>query len=141
MRFAALGLTACLLTGLAGLGACGLAASGGECHSDVQCGDDVCARSGECMARASVRELTVKWTVNGEAASAATCAASPNLYIQFYGADYGDTLRLPVSCRDGQLFVAALPKRYVQIELGVDGGTGDLSPIDPSGRLQLDLFQ
>jgi hypothetical protein len=139
MRFAALALMASVTT--LGAGACSLTSSGSECHSDVQCGDDVCARSGECLARTSVREVTVKWTVNGESASAASCATHPDLYIQFYGADYGDTLRLPVSCRDGSYSAPAVPKRYVQIELGVDGGTGDLSPIDPSGRVQLDLLQ
>jgi hypothetical protein len=139
MRFAALALMASVTS--LGAGACSLTPSGSECHSDVQCGDDVCARGGECLARASVREVTVKWTVNGEPASAAACATHPDLYIQFYGADYGDTLRLPVSCRDGSYSAASVPKRYVQIELGVDGGTGDLSPIDPSGRVQLDLLQ
>jgi len=137
MRFAALALMVGVMTG----SACSLTPSGSECQSDVQCGDDVCARSGECLTRASIREITVKWTVNNEAASDAACATHPDLYVQFYGADYGDTLRLPVSCRDGSYFVRGVPKRYVKIELGVDGGTGDLLSIDPSGRVQFDLQQ
>jgi hypothetical protein len=137
MRFAALAL----MVGSLWAGGCSLTPSGTECQIDVQCGDDVCARSGECLTRASVREITVKWTVNSEAASDASCAGHPDLYVQLYGADYGDTLRLPVSCRDGALFVPAVPKRYAKIELGVDGGTGDLLAIDPSGRAQFDLQQ
>ena len=140
MRFAVLALAG--VTSLGGLAGCSLTPSGGvECHSDVQCGDDVCARSGECLTRSSVREVTIKWTINGVAASAESCAAHPDLYIQFYGDAYGDTLRVPVSCRDGSYSATAVPKRYLQVELGVDGGTADVSQIDASGRVQLDLFQ
>src|SRR5262245_21438049 len=106
MRFAALALTA-------GLAGCSLAGgSGGECQSDSQCGDDVCSRSGECLARSMVREVTVKWTVNGTPASLSSCAAHPDLFLQFDGADYGDTLRFaPVPCREGSFFADKLPKR------------------------------
>jgi hypothetical protein len=138
MRFAALALTA-------GLAGCSLATggSGGECQSDSQCGDDVCARSGECLARSMVREVTVRWTVNGAPASSSSCAAHPDLFLQFDGADYGDTLRFaPVACREGSFFVDKLPKRYVQVELGSEGGAGDVSSIDAATAQALfDLFQ
>ena len=136
MRFAALALAACL-------GGCSLTAgSGSECHSDSQCGDDVCARSGECLARNSIREVLVKWTIDSAAADAVSCAEHPNLYIQFEGTDYGDTLRFaPVPCRAGQFKVDRLPKRYVQVELGFEGSTGDVSSIDASTtQVQFDLF-
>ena len=138
MRYAALALVVCL-------GGCSLTGSGGECNTDSQCGDDVCARSGECLPRASVRGVTVNWTVSGIAASASTCAAHPDLYLQFDGADYGDVLRFkPVPCGAGKFFVDKLPRRYTQVEIGVDGsaGAGDLSLIDPAtAQAQLDLFQ
>jgi len=136
MRFAALALMACLA-------ACSLTPSGSECNSDSHCGDDVCARSGECLPRSSVRAVTVKWTINGVAASSLSCADHPDLYLQFEGADYGDTFRVsPVPCRAGSYFVDKLPKRYLQVELGADGGTGDLSPIDlVTAQAQFDLFQ
>ena len=138
MRFAALALMA-----LVSSAACSLTPSGhDECSSDSQCGDDVCARSGECLVRQSLRTVAVKWTVNGAAANAISCASHPELYLQFDGTDYGDTLRFgPVACRDGVFVVDKLPKRYAQVELGVDGGTGDVQPIDvATSQVALDLF-
>ena len=138
MRFAALVLTA-------GLAGCSLTSSGtgGECQSDSQCGDDVCARNGECIARSNIREVTVKWTVNGVAADPSSCATHPDLYLQFDGPDYGDALRFaPVPCREGSFFVDKLPKRYVQVELGSEGGASDVSSIDAvTAQAQFDLFR
>ena len=137
MRIAALAL-------MAGLVGCSLtpSGSGGECQSDSQCGDDVCARSGECLARSNIRSVTVTWTVNGAPADAASCTAHPDLYLQFDGADYGDTLRFaPVPCREGRFPIDKLPKRYVQVELGSEGGASDVSPIDrATAQAQFDLF-
>jgi hypothetical protein len=138
MRYAALALVACL-------GGCSLSGSGSECNSDSQCGDDVCTRNGECLARASVRSVTVNWTVNGVAASVPLCTGHPSLYLQFDGADSGDSFRFaPVPCTLGKLFVDKLPRRYGQVEIGVEGsaGAGDVSPIDATtAQAQLDLFQ
>jgi hypothetical protein len=138
MRIAALAL-------MAGLAGCSLTTNGtgGECQNDPQCGEDVCARSGECLARSNIREVTIKWTVSGVAASATSCATHPDLYLQFDGADYGDTLRFaPVPCRLGLFTIDKLPKRYVQVELGSEGGVGDVSSIDAvTAQAQFDLFQ
>lgn len=135
MRYAALALMACLA-------GCSLTSgSGGECVNDSQCGDEVCTRGGECMARSSVHSVLVKWTVDGEAASATSCSAHPDLYLQFHGSDYGDTLRFePVVCSQGQFFVDKLPKRYLQVELGVAGGNGNVLPIDAASQAQFDLL-
>ena len=136
MRFAPLALAACLW-------GCSLTPStGSECHSDSQCGDDVCALSGECLARSATREVMIRWTVNSAAANATSCNAHPNLYLQFDGTEYGDTLRFaPVVCRQGSYKVERLPKRYVQVELGFEGSTGDVSAIDTStAQVQFDLF-
>jgi hypothetical protein len=136
MRFGVLALIACLA-------ACSLTPSGSECSSDSHCGDDVCARSGECLARSAVRAVTVKWTVNGAAADAISCTEHPDLYLQFESADYGDTFRVaPVPCRAGLYSIDKLPRRYLQVELGVDGGSGDVSPIDlATAQAQFDLLQ
>ncbi len=137
MRYAGLALMACLA-------GCSLTpGTGGECVNDSQCGDDVCTRGGECVARANVRAVMVKWTVEGSAASATTCGAHPDLYLQFNGADYGDTLRFePVVCSQGSFFIDKLPKRYQQVELGIQGGTGTALTIDPaSAQAMFDLFQ
>lgn len=134
MRIAALLVTVCLA-------GCSLTPSGSsECQNDSQCGDDVCAESGECMARTSVRQLTVRWTVNGMAASAA-CAGQPKLFLRFEGADYGDVLYASAACSDGQVKLSGLPKRYQQVEIGFEGSTGDVLSIDAASTLvQFDLF-
>ena len=141
MRVAALALASCL-TGLVG---CSLTGTGNvvECRSDTQCGDDVCASSGECLARTAVRDVTLRWTVNGSTADVSSCTAHPDLFVQFDGSDYGDNLRFaPVPCREGQFHVIKLPRRFVQVELGFNGSTGDVSPIDAtSQQIQFDLFQ
>jgi hypothetical protein len=137
MRYAGLALMACLA-------GCSLTSgTGGECVSDSQCGDDVCTRGGECAARTNVRSVMVKWTVEGAAASVTSCGAHPDLYLQLHGADYGDTLRFePVVCSQGSFFIDKLPKRYQQVELGVQGGTGTLLTIDAaSAQTTFDLFQ
>lgn len=134
MRIAAFALMACLA-------GCSLTSgSSSECNSDSQCGDDVCARSGECLPRSSVRAFTVRWTVNGAAPSLTSCAPS-HLYLQFDGTEYGDTLRFaPVECSAGSLRIDTLPKRYLQVELGFEGGAGDVSSIDASSTsVQFDL--
>lgn len=136
MRIAAFALLGCLA-------GCSLTTGGSssECQRDSQCGDDICARSGDCLPRTALREITVHWTVNGAAPDATSCAAHPNLYLQFESADYGDTFRVvSVPCKDGNYTVDRLPKRYVQVELGFQGGTGDVSPIEAS-QVQFDLFQ
>lgn len=136
MRFAVLGLAAWLA-------GCSLTpGSGSECYSDTQCGPDVCARSGECMARSGVREVTIRWTINGRGADSVSCASHTNLFLQFEGADYGDTLKFaPVACRAGSFLADKLPKRYQQVELGFEGSTGDVSPIDATtAQVLFDLF-
>lgn len=142
MRFAAFALMACLA-------GCSLTSNpnGGECVRDDQCGDDLCARSGECLGASSLRQVSVKWTVNGANASAASCTVHPSLYVQFDGPDYGDTLRFaPVPCSQGSFFVDKLPKRYMQVELGTEGKNGDVTAIEVAGeaapgQAQFDLVQ
>jgi hypothetical protein len=136
MRIAALVVTVCLM-------GCGGISNPSECASDSQCGDDVCARSSECLPRSSVRQLVVQWTINGVAADATSCADHPMLYLQFEGTDYGDTLRLTqVACAAGKFNVDKLPKRYQQVELGFEGTTGDVNAIEAaSNQVQFDLLQ
>jgi hypothetical protein len=129
----------------AGLAGCSLVSPGpgAECHSDSQCGDDVCARNGECLPRTGVRELSIRWTLNGEAADPQSCAAHPNLYIRFDGPEYDDTLRLiPVVCSQGSYIFDKLPRRYQQVELGFEGGAADVLPIDAAtAQIQFDLIK
>jgi hypothetical protein len=139
MRFAAFALMACL-------SGCSLSPSdsGSECTSDTQCGDEVCARTGECLAKSAVRGVKVEWTIDGTAPAAQSCADRPDMYLQFDGVEYGDSIRFaPVACAEGSFFVDKLPLRYQQVEMGVEGAGGgrDAAAIDAStARAKLDLL-
>lgn len=138
MRFVAFALLACL-------SGCSLSPtdSSSECTTDAQCGDDVCARTGECLPKSAVRSVKIDWTIAGSAPAATACTDHTDLYLQFDGAEYGDAVRfVPVSCAQGSFFVDKLPTRYQQVEMGVEGvGGGDAATIDPStARAHLDLF-
>ena len=112
-----------------------------ECTADSDCGTEVCALDGECLDAADVRSVKLTWTIRGSAASAATCAQSPNFYVQFDSNDVNDSFGFtPVPCDQGQFTVDKLPRRYVQAEMGVDNTFLDAQPIDAMGRATFDLF-
>ncbi len=115
--------------------------TGGECEIDSDCASsDVCARDHMCTDAASVRAVTATWTIRGAEANTVTCASHPDLYIQFIGNDFGDTLGFaPVPCRAGQFSVDKLPVRFKQVELGVEGGTSAVRTLNAAGTAALDL--
>jgi hypothetical protein len=126
-----------------GLASCTSKPDGPQCTVDSDCGDSlVCARPGECLSPGQVREVTATWTVNGMPAGAQTCASIEDLMIQFDGSDFNDTLGFaPVPCSQGQFHVDKLPRRYIEIELGIDGrGLLNAAFIDPAtNSAQFDL--
>ncbi|MDB4952625.1 MAG: hypothetical protein JWO36_194 [Myxococcales bacterium] len=126
-------MTARLAALLAVLGACG-GNTGGTCQFDSDCGGgEICARSEQCLAPSQVRMVKVVWTIRGMAANATTCAPTPDFYIQFDGYSYQDTLGYaPVPCLQGQFSVDKLPTRFDQVEMGVEGGRGNLTIVDPT---------
>lgn len=95
----------------------------GECMQDPDCdAGEVCGRDGACTSPSSVRPVTITWTVNGAAASMASCAAHPDLYVSYLGNRVGDTLGFaPVPCPIGQFHIDKLPLRFNAVELGVEG--------------------
>ena len=111
---------------------------GGECEVDRQCNDQVCARDGVCTDARDVRAVKVTWTVNGVPPNPAACPS--DFYVQFQTVDPADSLGFsPVPCAIGQYTIDKLPKRFSSVELGVEGGTRDVSAIDASGNATLDL--
>ncbi|HEY0191320.1 MAG TPA: hypothetical protein VGC42_09385, partial [Kofleriaceae bacterium] len=144
MRFAPLVLFASASL----IGGCSLNGNGSECTTDAQCGDDVCARSGECTAKSSVHSVMVTWTVNSAvAAGSSACTQHPDLFLQFDGTDYGDALRFaPVPCAEGVFSVDKLPTRYQSVVVGFEGNShsqGDAAVLDASttpARATLSLF-
>lgn len=138
MRYAAIAVVACLA-------GCSLAPGDPrECTASSQCGsDDVCAQGGECTSKASVREVTVMWTIAGVTASTDTCSSHPNLALKFEGNDIGDRIEFsPVPCVEGLFHISQLPKRYVQVELQPENGfsgANNVLPINASSKVQFNL--
>ncbi len=110
------------------------------CETDSQCGGDICARDGECIAASQVRQVKITWTIDGQPASATTCGPAPSLYLQFDGPTFQDTFGFaPVPCMQGQFTIDRLPKRFDQVELGADGGFNQVTGIDSSNSASFDL--
>lgn len=122
------------------LAACG---PGDECRDNGEgaCGGDlVCARNAECLPTDEVRVVRVTWTIRGQPASEATCAASPTFYLLFYGADPGDTFGFsPVPCELGLFTIDRMPLRFVGAEIGEDNGFSMSRSFDAQGRVAFDL--
>lgn len=109
-----------------------------KCELDSECGDAVCARTGECLPAARVREVQVRWTVRGQAASAASCSDIEPLGLQFQ-ASASDALKYePVLCSAGLFTIDKLPTRMSQVRL--DGvGVRALASIPATGQVMVDL--
>jgi hypothetical protein len=123
-------------------GACG--GAGDECRATgdgTDCpGDQVCARSSECLPADQVRRVSANWSVRGQAASATTCAPAPTLYLLFYSADPNDTFGYaPVPCVAGLFTIDKLPVRFTSVEIGKDGGFNTSKPINAQGLVTFDL--
>src|SRR6516162_2869484 len=107
---------------LALLAGCPPDTTSGMCAMDSDCGNNVCARDGECLPADQVRSVKLTWTIRGMAANAMTCAPTPDFYIQFDGDGAGDTFGYaPVPCMEGQFTIDRLPTRFGGAEMGVEG--------------------
>jgi hypothetical protein len=133
------------LIGLLGsplLTACG---AGDECRAtgdSNDCpGDQVCARSSECLPADQIRQVSINWTVRGQAASATTCAPAMSLYLLFYSDAPGDSFGYsPVPCVAGLFTIDKLPTRFIGVEIGKDGGFNTSKPINAQGLVTFDLM-
>ena len=123
------------------LAACG-GGSGGDCTIDDDCGGAaVCARSSECLPASEVRVVRVTWTIRGMPASDTTCGATPDFYLLFAAPSFNDTFGYePVPCRAGLFTVDKLPRRFVSVEIGVDGRFAETKAFDANGNVAFDLF-
>ncbi len=112
----------------------------GSCTADSQCGNQVCARTGECLAASQVRVVHVTWTVSGKPANNATCANSPELEVEFYDAADRAHGYAPVPCTAGTYTIDKLPTRFYRVRMAlIDTDGGGRGNIDPSGNATLDL--
>jgi hypothetical protein len=124
-----------------GMSACG----GNDCQDNGEgscSGDLVCSRTSECLLPSEVHLVRVTWTVRGQPASVTTCTAHPDLYVMFYGVEPNDVFGFaPVPCDAGRFTIDRLPKRFVGVELGVEGGNYKLQrSFDAQGNAAFDLM-
>jgi hypothetical protein len=112
------------------------------CQDDADCAypgaeGPICARDGECLRADEVRVGHVEWTVSGQPASAAACAAAPDLELLFLAGGVNEFGYSPVPCAEGEFTVDKLPvaeyygastgvtiERAGDYESGVDDGYG-----------------
>jgi hypothetical protein len=128
---------ALMLVGALGATGCGSSSSsnpGGVCTSDLDCGGEICTRTGECLAAGDIRMVKVTWTVGGAPASATTCASHPDLTVEL-GSDYvGDTVGwAPVPCAAGQFTLDKIARRFQNAAIGYGTSTSLTGFIDANG--------
>jgi hypothetical protein len=113
----------------------------GECKIDSDCGGgNVCTRNGECLPASEVRFVRITWTIRGMPASDMLCAPTPDLYLLFAGTQLNDTFGYaPVPCKAGLFTIDKLPRRYVSVEIGVEGGFSEVAAFDAQGNAAFDL--
>jgi hypothetical protein len=129
VRVAAIASVVCALAGC-------FPAGDYECDLDPECsGGEVCARTHECVPASDVRAVTIRWTVDGQVATRAVCAAVGlfDLEIQF-SASGTDTLGFsPVPCDGGIYFIDKLPLRFNTASLTGSADTGTYYGDTPVG--------
>ena len=111
------------------------------CHADADCGSQVCARNGECMAASAVHVVHVNWTVGDDAASDASCTSAPKLSITF-SSNLGDEFGFaPVPCNAGRYTIDKMPMRINNVQLArqYEYGGGASGSFDEAGNVVLDL--
>lgn len=131
MRPSALALTlgATLLAGCLGVPST-------DCALDVDCaGGEVCANTRECVAAGTTHAVTLRWTVAGAPADAASCAGREQLEVAIHDDDYGDTRQYaPVLCATGRFHFDKLPTYFDRATVRVlDGRSAGSQTIPPGG--------
>jgi hypothetical protein len=88
-----------------------------ECVRDGQCGTLVCANTGECVAESNIINVTINWTVNGEAVSPQSdrpCASVDEFSVKFLDLGGGgqNVEYSPVPCNLGRITYNKMPGRF-----------------------------
>jgi hypothetical protein len=115
------------------------------CHDDSSCASGmVCARTSVCLSPSQVRAIHVSWTVSGKPAGTDSCAAAPNLRIDFNSSteSLAQLAFAPVPCAEGKFSVDKAPISIDHTSLVRDGGGGGFgeAKIDAvTGEASMDL--
>ena len=113
----------------------------GDCEVDSDCGGgNVCTRNAECLPPSEVRAARITWTIRGMPANEMLCAPHPDFYLLFAGTQFNDEFGYaPVPCKAGLFTIDKLPRRFVSVEIGVDGGFAEVKAFDAQGNAAFDL--
>lgn len=114
----------------------------GRCRSNADCASSaVCARNSACVALDQVRAIHVSWTVSGAPANSTSCAAAPELAIEFDSATEGHLSYAPVPCIAGKYTMDLLPRSFDHVALGREDDRERIdTKVDPvTGDAMLDL--
>jgi hypothetical protein len=105
------------------------------------CGSDrVCTRDHQCLPPDQVRAVHITWTVSGAPASATSCAAAPDLRIDFVSRSGPHLGFEPVPCAEGVFTVDRLPTDYDAVQLGRASDRAlQRAAIDAAGNAMLNL--
>ena len=84
--------------------------------------DEVCARTGYCLATSLVRTASVNWLVSGKTPDDTTCSPHPDLQITLHSSSgLTHVSYSPVPCIAGRFTVDKLPTSCDFVELGPTG--------------------
>ena len=119
----------------------GCPGGGDVCTVDSDCGvGNVCTRNTECLPASETRSVRVTWTIRGMAANDMLCGPTPNFYLMFSGTQLNDTFGYsPVPCKAGLFTIDKLPRRFVSVEIGVEGRFSEVKAFDAQGTAAFDL--
>ncbi len=110
------------------------------CTTDGDCSGEVCARDEQCYPASQIRSVVITWTVSGAAPTAASCAAIPNLVLEFDSSDLVSGFEFePVPCIEGKFTLDKLPTIYTQVDLGSGVDYTQSEPIGSDNTVSFDL--
>lgn len=118
--------------------------TGLTCKVDGDCGNLKCGRDGTCAAPEMLQSVRVSWTINGQAASSATCAAFSKMALSFTRIDGTGKFGFdPIPCTAGLVTIDKIPNDIAKASISATktaGGTamGD-SLIGASGDVAIDV--
>ncbi|CAN5830166.1 hypothetical protein BH11MYX2_BH11MYX2_28930 [soil metagenome] len=103
-----------------------------ECDSD-----QVCARNGACASPSGLRELYVRWTIDGADPTDTSCNRyGGDLTLTFVNNNQGEDIGFdPVPCNLGQFHIDKMPPSYI----GAYIGSGRAYAFDGSGMITIPL--
>jgi hypothetical protein len=110
------------------------------CGNDDDCAPDVCSIVQTCQPASKVETVHVTWTVNGQPASASSCASLPNITLVFSDARPDPSYYAPVQCADGVLSASKVPTYLTTVTMYDASSQSIATATLANGAATLDLM-